>query len=65
MILDAPCYQAPIVCLTYLLGVAESDQLVGRVIVGVMHCFVVTSLPGTMRRWCTARIDLRIRASSR
>ena len=38
MILEAPCYQATIVCLIYLLGVAESYQVFGRVISGVIHC---------------------------
>ena len=42
MLLDTPCYQATVACLIYLLGVAESDQVVGRVIAAVLH-YVVQS----------------------
>ena len=40
MLLDTPCYQAPIECLIYLLDIAESEQVVNRVLAVVLHCVV-------------------------
>ena len=40
MLLDAHCYQAPVACLIYLLGVAESDKAVIRILVRALHCVV-------------------------
>ena len=40
MLLDSHCYQYPIACLIILLVVAESDQVVGHVLAGVLHCIV-------------------------
>ena len=40
MLLDAPCYQAPVACLIYLLGVVESEQLVHLITFGGLHCVV-------------------------
>ena len=33
MILHAPCYQDPVACLIYLLGIAEPEHEVGRILV--------------------------------
>ena len=49
MILESPCYQAPIAWLIYLLGITEYDQAFGRVINGVLHC--VVHLPSCQAYW--------------
>ena len=40
MLLDAPCYQDLVEYFVYLLVIAEYDQVVGPILICVLHCVV-------------------------